>query len=385
LAGKAFIAEIRSRLEHEARSFALKGTFLVADKQVPLNKNGTPYLALVLKDRDGTINAKMWDNVEETERREAFGAGDFVHVECEAQTYRGQPQLKIKKLTKAPTPGSESLSEFLGSATHSPQKMLHEVRELLAQLEHAGLRAVLLARLDDPTFVDRLCAAPAAKTFHHAHLGGLLEHSLSVMKLACALCQHYPQLDRDLLLAGAFLHDLGKLRELEVEPTFAYTDEGNLIGHLVIGVEMLNGWLAGRDDIDATLRLKLGHLILSHHGRKEFGSPVVPKFPEALALHYLDSLDSQLQIMFDVADQETGQRWSTYQPQFDSYLFLGGVGPAAAKPATTDGVARPERKDPEAGLTHRPMADLERLRSADQAGESSASDTSGSCGERSRE
>ncbi len=345
MAGKAFIADIRDRLERESRSFAVKGAFLVHDKQVPLNKNGNPYLALVLKDRDGTVNATMWDNGEETERKQPFGAGDFIMVECEAQTYRGQPQLKIKKLSKIPSPGGDELADYLGTSSRSTQKMLEETRELLESLAHSGLRSLLLARLDDDGFREKLARAPAAKTNHHAHLGGLLEHTLSVMKLADALAGIYPQLDRGLLLAGAFLHDLGKMREIGTDITFAYTDEGNLVGHLVIGADMFTGWAAEQPGVEGDLELKLVHMILSHHGKKEFGSPVVPKFPEALALHFLDNLDSKLQSMFEVAAKESGQRWSSYQQQFESYLFLGD--PPRPKPKKTD------------ELTHRPLADLQ--------------------------
>lgn len=362
MAGKAFIGDIRGRLKTEARSFAIKGTFLVHDKQVPLNKNGNPYLALVLKDRDGTINAKMWDNVEETERREGFAAGDFVKIDGEAQTYRGQPQLKIKKLSKVPSPGADALSDFLGSTSVSPMKMLNETRDLLGSIEHAALRGMLLARLDDPAFSELLARTPAAKTNHHAHLGGLLEHTLAICKLADALAGLYPRLDRDLLLAGAFLHDVGKMRELTSEAAFAYSDEGNLVGHLVIGAEMLTGWMGEVEGLSETMRLKLVHMVLAHHGQKEFGSPVLPKFPEALALHFLDNLDSKLQSMFEVADQEAGQRWSSYQAQFGGYLFLDDA-PAEAAPADKAGAKRNsgdrDRQARETPLTHRPLAGLD--------------------------
>ena len=350
MAGNTFISDIREKLERNSRSFSLKGIFLVHDKQVPLNKNGNPYLALVLKDRDGTLNAKMWDNVEDTERREAFTAGDFVKVECEAQIYRGQPQLKIKKLNKVPAPPADQLVDFLGSTQRNPQVMLNEARVLIESMQHKDLRTMLLTRLDDPIFSESLARSPAAKTNHHAHLGGLLEHTLSIMQLADALAQHYPTLDRDLLVAGAFLHDLGKMRELTSDATFAYTDEGNLVGHLVIGAMLVEDWAGELAGIDADLRLKLVHMILSHHGKKEFGSPVVPKFPEALALHFLDNLDSKLQSMFEVAAQESGQRWSSYQRQFESYLFLG-----AQKTETPADKPEPSPRTP-ADLTHRPFA-----------------------------
>jgi len=349
LAGKTFISDIRKRLEKESRSFPMKGSFLVDDKQVPLNKNGNPYLSLVLKDRDGTISAKMWDNVTDTQNKHPFSAGDFVMVECEAQLYRNQPQLKIKKLKKIAPPDPDELADFLGSVSIDIQKMMDDLQRLIESLHTAPLRDLLMTRLADESFRQEFSRCPAAKTNHHAHIGGLLQHTLSVMRLADAICGNYPELDRDLLVAGAFLHDVGKMREIRTDSSFSYSDEGNLIGHLVIGAQMFEQWCGGHE-LDATYKLKLVHMILSHHGKREFGSPVVPKFPEALALHFLDNLDSKLQSMFEVARQQSGQKWSSFQPQFEGYLFLDSE---ATK------VHNPDRnKNNEQTLRHRPLAGL---------------------------
>ena len=231
---------------------------------------------------------------------------------------------------------------------HDIEAMWKELIVYVDSIEPEPLKR-LTRSLCDETEAD-FREAPAAVSIHHAYVGGLLEHTLSIMQLADALAQHYPTLDRDLLVAGAFLHDLGKMRELTSDATFAYTDEGNLVGHLVIGAMLVEDWAGELAGIDADLRLKLVHMILSHHGKKEFGSPVVPKFPEALALHFLDNLDSKLQSMFEVAAQESGQRWSSYQRQFESYLFLG-----AQKTETPADKPEPSPRTP-ADLTHRPFA-----------------------------
>ena len=348
MAGKAFISDIHKRLGKEARAFVMKGSFLVDDKQVPLNRNGNPYLSLVLKDRDGTISAKMWDNVETVQKKNPFSAGDFLMVEAEAHLYHGQPQLKIKKLRKITPPAADELVDFLGSVAADTQEMLDELQGLIESIHHGPLRKLLMGRLVDEKFRDEFSRCPAAKTNHHAHIGGLLQHTLSVMKLADGICKNYPQLDRDMLLAGAFLHDVGKIREIRTDRSFAYTDEGNLVGHLVMGAAMFERW-SEEYDLDETISLKLVHMILSHHGKREFGSPVVPKFPEALALHFLDNLDSKLQSMFEVAKQQAGQKWSSFQAQFEGYLFLD------SEPTK---VQSDDDRPKEQGLRHRPLANL---------------------------
>lgn len=346
MAGQSFIADIRERLKSEAKGFPIRGTFLVHDKQLPRNKNGTVYMALVLRDRDGLINAKMWDNVEESERRVPFQIGDFIQLQGEALLYRGAPQLRVHKLLRVEAPAPAELSDFLGRPSREPLEMLTRCRELALTIADPPLREMLQKRLDDPDFRDQLAAAPAAKSHHHAHPGGLLEHTLAVMELADKIAGQYAALDRDLLLAGAFLHDMGKLRELRIDAGISYTDEGNLIGHLVLGVEMLSEWAA---DLPERTFLKLRHMILSHHGRKEFGSPVVPKFPEAFLLHILDNLDSKLKTMFEVAAREAGQRWSSFQEQFDGNLFLEGEPTAPLQSESKPAIAKPAFGEPAFG------------------------------------
>jgi 3'-5' exoribonuclease len=368
LAGKVFIEDLRKRLEQARRagnraSAAVQatGNFLVQSKQVPLNKNGKPYMALVLADRTGSAEARIWDNLD---KLPAFEAGDFLEVKGDAVEYQGRMQLKVHSVERLP---SEKIDpdEYLPTTTRDRPEMLSRLQELLAGISAAPLRELLLSRFQDADFRARLSRAPAAKSIHHAYVGGLLEHTLSVVELAERVAALYPDLDRDLLLAGAFVHDLGKLEELGAGQGFDYTDEGRLVGHLVLGAISLRGWAAQRPDLPPETLLKLEHIVLSHHGEKEFGSPVLPQFTEALVIHQLDLLDSKVQSFREVGQREHGQRWSSFQRQLDRYLLLGGPGPVdeaapgerapepAAEPEPEPREPRSSRPERDRPLTHK--------------------------------
>ena len=333
----------------------MTGRFLVQSKQVPLNKNGKPYIAMTLMDRTGTIEARVWDNVEQL--KDCCDSGDFVEIGAEAVAFQGRVQLKVRGITRL-DPDSVDLEEYLPASPRDRGEMLARVRELIDSMQTSALRSLLIARLDDKSFREQFSRSPAAKTIHHAYLGGLLEHTLSVMELAVQVSSHYAYLDRDLLLAGAFFHDVGKIRELGSDTSFDYTDEGRLVGHLVTGAMMVTEWAisAGLDDEQ---RLKLVHMILSHHGSYEFGSPRRPKFIEAVILHYLDEMDSKVQTIAEIAAREKGNRWSSYQRLFDRYLLLGDPEPVSDRSPEPKPVepATNHRDEP---LSHRPLADLPR-------------------------
>jgi len=314
LAGKQFVVDIRENQQ-------VCGCFLVQQKTVPLNKNGKPYLALTLMDRTGQIEARMWDNVEQYTA--TFDVGDVVELEGSAVSYQGKLQLKANKISRLEK-SSLDLNDFLPCSQRDREEMLSQLAGLIKSIENIELRRLLLEMLADREIREGLLNAPAAKSIHHSWVGGLLEHTLQVMELCQAACAAYPnRLDRDLLLAGAFLHDLGKIRELSVENMFDYTDQGRLLGHIFIGAEMLSRWAEKHPALDGRIVIKLQHLILSHHGSFEFGSPQLPKTAEALMLHYLDEMDSKLATFFEVARQEAGRRWSSYQRLFDRYFLLG--------------------------------------------------------------
>lgn len=313
MAGKIFIADVRDKGR-------ILGNFLVQSKQVPLNKNGKAYLALVLMDRTGSMEARLWDNVEKFEP--GFDSGDFVKITADAVSYQGRVQLKLSTITRL-DPDKANLEEYLPCSPRDRGEMLARVGEIVEGIRNAPLKELLQNALRNEKFRQDLSRAPAAKTIHHAYIGGLLEHTLSVMELAIQMAAHYPHLDRDLLVAGAFLHDLGKIKELGQGRNFDYSDEGRLVGHLVIGAMMLKDWVRDHGGLPDDLLLKLTHMILAHHGSYEFGSPRRPKFAEALMLHVLDEMDSKIQTFKEIAKREAGQSWTTYQRLFDRYLYLG--------------------------------------------------------------
>ena len=244
--------------------------------------------------------------------------------------------------------------------------MMDRLRALLSSIQLVPLRALLLDRLDDAAFAAAFARAPAAKSIHHAMLSGLLEHTLSVCELADRIAALYPILNRDLLLAGAFLHDVGKTRELASETGFDYTDERRLVGHIVLGAMMFGQWAAARPDLPAGVALQITHMILSHHGSYEYGSPKRPKFKEAMVLNFIDELDSKIETYHELALREGGQKCSSFQKLFDRFILLGtpepagedqsASAPAADKPA--DDSPPRTRRGRETPLTQQPFAQL---------------------------
>jgi 3'-5' exoribonuclease len=249
---------------------------------------------MTLSDRSGELDAKMWDNVAEV--MDTFDRDDFVKVKGLLQLYNSRPQFTIHKLR--PVQDHEvDFADFFPASLRDAEEMWSELRALVRTLSNKHLRALLDAFLDDPDIAARYKVAPAAKTIHHAFRSGLLEHVLSLCGLAKLVGPHYPCIDLDLLLTGAILHDIGKIHELSYERGFGYTIEGQLIGHISIAMRMMSDKLRNLPDFPAELRNLVEHMILSHHGTLEFGSPKVPVFPEALLLHYLDDMDSKMENM----------------------------------------------------------------------------------------
>lgn len=268
-------------------------TFLVQSKDIRLKKTGEPYLSLVLADRTGDLDAKMWDNAEEV--METFERNDFIRVRGLAQIHQNRLQLNIQKLQRVEQ-ATIDISDFFPASKRDPEEMFAELRGLITAVENRPLCELCLAFLDDQEIASRLKKAPAAKSVHHAYLGGLLEHVLSMMHLGRVLASHYG-VDFSLLSAGILLHDIGKIYELSYDRSFGYTTEGHLLGHIQIGMRMLDEKLRLFPEFPAKLRLLVEHMILSHHGQLEFGSPKAPMFPEALLLHHLDNLDSKMECM----------------------------------------------------------------------------------------
>ena len=310
-------------------SEAVTSCFLVASKDVRLKKSGDPYLSLVLCDRTGRLEAKMWDGIGDVV--DTFDQDDFVKVKGIVQLYRERPQITIQRLKRIDE-SEVDLADYLPHTSRDIDEMWAELAAAVDAVGDPDLKRLLVAFLDDEEIALRLRKAPAAKTLHHAFVGGLLEHITSLLRLAERLAGNYDFVDLDLVRTGVVLHDLGKIYELTYERSFGYGDEGQLLGHIVMVLRMLDRKCSDLDDFPPKLKMLVEHLILSHHGKYEFGSPKLPMFPEALLLHYIDDLDSKLESMrASVASEASGgELWTRYNPSLErrllnKELFLAGA------------------------------------------------------------
>ncbi len=280
-----------------------EGPFSIANAQLGRTQKGNPYLRCLLGDKTGQAAGRMWSIDEATFRR--IPTDGFVWVEGEAQTYQGSLQLIIHAIDPVdPTP--EQLRELLPSSSGDPDKMFAELQSILDTLEHPAAKALAKAYLDDEHLMDAFRRAPAAKSMHHAYLGGLLEHTLNLVRLGSAVCPLYPKINRDIVVLGLFLHDLGKTRELVYDKTFSYSERGELIGHIVEGALMLHDkaqQLMASDGIRLPkgMLTVLQHIILSHHGIPEYGAAKLPSTPEAILVSMLDNVDAKTTIALDAA------------------------------------------------------------------------------------
>jgi 3'-5' exoribonuclease len=291
-------------------------TFLVHVKDVRQKKSGEPYLSLLLGDRTGDLDAKMWDNVAEV--IDTFKRDDFVKVKGLLQIFQNRPQLTIHKI--APVQDDEvDFADYFPASERDPMEMFAELRGIVAEMQNPHLRALLDSFLDDQPFARLYRTAPAAKHVHHAYLGGLIEHVLSVCHLCRMAATHYSYVDVDLLLTGAVLHDIGKVAELTYARSFGYSSEGQLLGHIIIGLRLLHDKLQRFPEFPAKLRVLVEHMLVSHHGELEYGSPKVPLFPEALLLHHLDNLDSKMECMRGMVakDRHVDGCWTAYSPSLE--------------------------------------------------------------------
>ena len=252
-------------------------SFVVASKQVKAKKNGEPYLALILADRTGQIEAKMWDNVDDFIL--SFEQDDFLKIKGLINKYKNRFQLTIHKLRRMEE-GEIDFADYLPKTTKDIGELWQTLAEFVATFQNPHLKALVELFMADAEIAERYRNAPAAKTLHHAYIGGLLDHVVSLFCSCDLICRNYPQVNRDLLLTGAFLHDIGKLQELTYNRAFSYTTRGQLLGHMIIELEMLQAKLAKLPDFPAELKTLLEHMMISHHGQYEFGSPKLPMFPK---------------------------------------------------------------------------------------------------------
>ncbi len=300
----------------------VEGLFLVKAMSRAETRTGSPYLSLTLMDASGEMGGRVWDKADQL--MPACPAGGIVLLSGQAQSFKNVLQLKINNLTAIPTEDVE-ISEFLPSTPGDIVAMGCELRKIAKSVDNPFLRDLLFAFFQNRSFFEQFKKAPAAKGMHHAYIGGLLEHTLAVARLADSTSQLYPTIDRDLLLAGAMLHDIGKVEEFSFTThPFDYSDSGRLMGHLVLGVEMIQKRMETILHFPAELALRLKHLVLSHHGQKEFGSPTVPMMLEAFVLNFIDDLDSKINYVNRLSDQaqQEGYQWTDYQRVMERFLYV---------------------------------------------------------------
>ena len=305
--------------------------FVLSSFQVRDKKQGGQYIALTLSDKTGSLEGRMWDEIEE-----ALGScseGCYVKVQGDISKYQGKFQITLKKMRLAAESEIEA-ADFQASTKFNVDEMWAELRGYVAAFKNADLRRLVFSFLDDKEIGPAFKAAPAAKRLHHAWLGGLLEHVLTLVRVCLAAAPFYPEVDPDLLVTGAILHDVGKVRELGWKSSFSYTLEGQMIGHISIAQGMLREKVQALAPFPEKLRLLVEHMILSHHGRYEFGSPKLPMTPEAILLSALDDLEAKMQAVrneFAAAevlgkDSDEVTEWvrSMDRPLFDSKKYLKG-------------------------------------------------------------
>jgi len=297
-------------------------SFLVTEKNMAFSQKGSPYLNLRLKDKTGQVEGKIWDNAREWDKQ--FRKGDVIQINARAVSFRNSLQLSILSLT--PLDDSDViLNDYLPTTRGNIEAMFGDLQSFIDRIENPPLKKLLKAFFDDRETAERFKRAPAAKSLHHIYLGGLLEHTHSVIRLLDQIASHYPGVNRDLLLTGGILHDIGKISEFSYDRLVEYSDEGRLIGHIIIGVEMIDQKIAGIPEFPESLAMELRHLILSHHGILEYGSPKRPKTLEALIVHYVDDLDAKVnsfqQYLNDFRNEETG--WTPFHRFLERYLYRG--------------------------------------------------------------
>jgi 3'-5' exoribonuclease len=320
---KTFITDL-------AEGQAVTSYFLARQIQVRQRRTGEPYLTVTLADRTGEVSAVLWEGVDDRVRE--LTDGDIVKVQGVLGSYQGGRQITLARLRKA-APEEVALEDYLPRSEHDPVALMAKLDEVVGAFQEPNLKRLLDGLLADPSIRNALAIAPAAKAIHHAMLGGLLEHTVSVVGLCRLLADYYPRLNRDLLCAAAILHDLGKIRELTWDRTFDYTDAGRLLGHITLGAMLVEERIRAIPDFPAPLANSLLHCILSHHGELDWGSPKRPKTLEAIVLHYAEDLDGKVNAFLSFSARYPDPQhpgWTQFNKAMDRYLYFGTDGDQTA-------------------------------------------------------
>ena len=298
----------------------VEGLFLVKQKTMALTRTGNPYLSLMVGDKTGDMKGRVWEQAEALASR--FEKDDFIWIESVAVSYQNSLQLTITSVKRCLL-SEIDVTDFIPQAQHDREESFRALITIIDTIQNPYFKQLLNLFAADEDFVRLFKLSPAAKKLHHVYLGGLLEHTLSVANLILRLGTHYPGLHRDLLLTGGILHDIGKVHELAYTRSFDYTDAGRLLGHIMLGIEMINQKISLIPDFPPDLARELKHLLISHHGEYAYGSPKRPKTVEALILYYLDDLDAKVQDMQSFIEKEQAHpsMCAGYHQSLDRYIY----------------------------------------------------------------
>ena len=296
--------------------------FVLRKQEIRDTVDGKRFLKLELGDRTGRIDGVVWDNADQI--YESAQTGDVVKIKASVTTYKEMPQLKVEKLRKAKEEEID-LSDFLPASERDLDSLYDEFEEAVSSIQNPHLRSLLELLLKDSSVTEKLKVTPGGKLWHHAYVGGLLQHTLRVVQVCEKAASMYELVDRDLLITGALVHDIGKISSYSARGFFDYTDEGRLIGHIVSGNELIDRKIQMIEDFPSELALRLKHLVLSHQGQLEFASPVVPKTLEAIILHYADDMDAKADAFSHIikTQKSRGKRWSDWVNLINRYIYLG--------------------------------------------------------------
>ncbi len=301
---------------------SISGLFCVSSKALRQTKSGSPFISMTVMDNTGCLEARVWDRAQELER--LFEKGDIVNLQGEAVEFNGQCQLKVNDIKPLSPEVEVDPALFLPEAPIDRKRAWKTCQKAIASIKTPELRRILEELFSDADLAESFCQAPAAKRMHHAYIGGLLEHTVGLIRLSEAVCKLYPHLGRDLLVCASICHDIGKTREFAWhKPPIEYTDEGRLLGHISIGLQMVEKAIeTAKLNPCSKKLLALKHLVLSHHGQKEFGSPVLPMTEEAVVFHMLDDLDAKLNFLSGLKDVGDRPGWTDFQRLFERYFYL---------------------------------------------------------------
>lgn len=300
----------------------VESVFLLDDFQIRPRKDGGSFLTMALRDRTGKISGIMWDNFAHV-RNGAICKNDYVKICGDVQSYQDQLQVRVSAIEKVPDE-KVSPEDFLPVTPHNLQELEQQFWELVQRISDSDLKTLVLAIFGKEKFWRKFRRAPSAVSMHQAYLGGLLEHTVGVAKNALKLAENYPQANTDILLAGALLHDIGKVVEFSYDKKIGYTDMGRLIGHIPMGFAMIEYEAARLRNFPVNKKIMVQHILLSHHGYLEFGSPKEPQTIEALLVHHADQLDAQVSNVLEASNNSTSPTKWEYRPMFERFMYSGG-------------------------------------------------------------